>query len=213
MTKARGFSLIEVMVVVAILGVLAALAAPNLLLEVQKASLDGAAEEVATFIARAQNEAMVSRRCVRVTFSSTTATAERFETFDCDNTPGTAPFIGASATSIIGTDKLASAKLQIIFDGTNGSVVPNECGRTTTAPGSTAGTKEIRFRPNGRIFSNNGTATSPNVNDDDAIVVVRHNGMAAANNNTRLILVNGNGLICTLDRGASAGAGPDFNCP
>src|SRR5687767_3634267 len=67
----RAFSLIETMIVSSIIMVLAAIAVPQLLPEVQKAHLDGAAEATAAFLARARNEAMLSKRCVRVWVDST----------------------------------------------------------------------------------------------------------------------------------------------
>jgi Tfp pilus assembly protein FimT len=63
--------LIEVMMVVAIIAIMAAVAVPNLLPEVHKAHVGGGAEVVAAAVARARSEAMVSKRCVRVWIDST----------------------------------------------------------------------------------------------------------------------------------------------
>src|SRR3990172_9997317 len=62
----RAFTLLEMMVVVAILGVFFALAVPVLTPEVHKAQLDGASDVVASFVARARSQAMESKRCTRV---------------------------------------------------------------------------------------------------------------------------------------------------
>lgn len=206
----RGFSLVEVMVVVAILGVMAAIAAPSLLFEVQKATLNAAADEIGSFVARAQNEAMVSRRCVRVTRpSARVLVAERLNTFDCDRAPLTAAKIDGTAATFIEFARLnlERGQLSIIFNGTGGSRVPDECGGTTDAPGSAAGIDEIRFRPSGRVFSGDA-----NLADDDGVLVVRHAAMGAGRDE-QAVLVNGHGLICVLPRGTNLGAGPDFNCP
>lgn len=208
MLRARGFSLIEVMVVVAILGIMAALAAPTLLFEVQKANLQAASDTVAAFLVRAQNEAMVTRRCVRVQVTGTRQlTADRLNTFDCDNDPASASKIDGSANTFlpVGVLNLDTKNIIVTFDNSGGSQVPDECD---PAPGGTG--FELRFRPNGRVFSNDTTLT-----DDDAVFVVRHAAMNATGSaNQQKILVNGNGLMCVLKRGINpAGSAPDFSCP
>lgn len=205
---ARAFSLIEVMVVVSILGVLAALAAPSLLIEVQKATLTSTSDSVASFIVRAQNEAMVSRRCVRVrvTAGGRELVADRLNTFDCDNDPASASKIDGTANVFVPVAKLKleSSALVVTFDGTDGSVVPDECD---PAPGGAG--NEIRFRPNGRVFSSDNVLT-----DDDGVLTVRHTTMpAGGDQNRQLVLVNGHGLICVLKRGEALTGAPDFDCP
>jgi prepilin-type N-terminal cleavage/methylation domain-containing protein len=206
--RARGFSLIEVMVVVAIVGVLSALAGPNLLIEVQKVTLTSASDTVASFIARAQNEAMVSRRCVRVRVTAAQQlTLDRLNTFDCDNDPASASKIdgGASVFLPVAVLNLESPSLLLTFDGTGGSQVPSEC---SPAPGGSGA--EIRFRPNGRVYSGDSVMT-----DDDAVLVISHTKMPTDGDRHRQnVLVNGNGLICVLKRGeALLGSAPDFSCP
>jgi prepilin-type N-terminal cleavage/methylation domain-containing protein len=208
-TGRRAFSLLEVMVVVAILGILTAIAAPNLLVEVQKARLAGAAESVASFIARAQNDAQVSRRCVRVFAVGTrTLVAERLNVFDCDNDPSTARRIDPTVASLfvnVGQLRLESDKLEVFMNGTNGSVVPSDCA-AASPPGF--GANELRFRPNGRVFTQDQDFT-----DDDGILSVRHTSLPAAQQFVR-ILVNGNGLICVFPRGqVPVAVGGDFSCP
>lgn len=209
----RGFSLIEVMVVVAMLGVLAALAAPNLLFEAKKAQLTGTAEELAAFIMRAQTEAMTAKRCVRVTFpNAKTAVAERLNVFDCDNAPLTAPHIDGTAIGATGLwlpiarMNVAHGAISLLYDNTAGQVC-SDCA--STLPGGT-GVDEIRFRPNGRIFTVDNDFT-----DDDAIVVVRSNQMpGVGTGNQQKVLVDGNGLLCVLARGVEpAGTAPNFSCP
>lgn len=206
--RARGFSLIEVMVVVAILGILAAMAAPDLLIEVQKATLTSASDSVASFIGRAQNEAMVSRRCVRVRVTGTRQlTADRLNTFDCDNAPGSASKIDGTTNVFVPVAvlNLESPALRVTFDGSVGSQVPDECD---PAPGGSG--NEIRFRPNGRVFSGDAVLT-----DDDAVLTVSHTKIPTTGNQHRqFVLVNGHGLMCVYKRGqALLGTAPDFNCP
>jgi prepilin-type N-terminal cleavage/methylation domain-containing protein len=213
MVRLRGFSLIEVMVVVAIIGVMAALAGPSLLFEVQKAKLQASTDTIAAFLLRAQTEAMVSRRCVRVRVTSPQVlVADRLDTFDCDNDPVSASRISTSAAPAaanlfvpVNTLNLDSPSVAVTFDNTLDSQVPNECD---PAPGGAG--NELRFRPNGRVFSNDGVNTN-----DDAIFVVTHGGIGnTGNKNRQKILVNGNGLMCVLKRGHEpTGSAPDFSCP
>jgi prepilin-type N-terminal cleavage/methylation domain-containing protein len=195
--RTRAFSLIEVAVVVAILGVAASLAIPNLLPLVHQAQIEGAQDGAANFLARARAEAMLSKRCVRVTRAgSVSLLAERFNTFDCEAaTPG-GPFIdNTNATPFL------------LFDAFKPES-PNVTFTITTFPAATAATNEIRFRPSGRVFSNDASVTN-----DDAVIALTHGKLTGAKGTAR-ILIEGNGLICTIKRGSvPAGTSPNFTCP
>jgi prepilin-type N-terminal cleavage/methylation domain-containing protein len=216
----RGFTLLEAIVTLAILGVVAALAIPNLLPAVQQATLDGSGESVAAFLARARSEAMTTKRCVRVWIPSTAThdlVAERLNTFDCDRTPATLP----GGLGIDGTARVWIEFARLRPDSTTLQLTlrqaPSSSTATAPAPGSVAGTPagfpgaEIRFRPNGRVFSND---AATNLTDDDAVVVVRHPRLPTSD--FKAVLVDGSGLICALPRGgepAVDGAAPNFKCP
>ncbi|MBI1947979.1 MAG: type II secretion system protein [Deltaproteobacteria bacterium] len=224
----RGFSLIEVMLVVVILGVAAALAIPNLLPEVRKAKVDSGAEAVASFLARARTEAMLSKRCVRAWVDSTDArrmSAERLNSFDCDVAAATFPSgyangLDSSGTVWVplgaaGTLLLESPRLTVsLFDA------PASTSGCVAAIGSVSGTPaghpcgEVVFRPNGRVWQQDGFIADPAAaptDDDDAVFEVVHGD---APTEFRRVLVNSNGYICTLDRGAPLVADPngDFQC-
>jgi prepilin-type N-terminal cleavage/methylation domain-containing protein len=195
----RGFSLIEVMVAVAILGIFAALAVPSLLPEVHKAQLNGAAESAAGFLARARAEAMLSKRCVRVRVDAgppTELVMERINSFDCELAAPTAPFIDGSANPFIELARLKPESPSVTF--------------TLSVPPATPG-GELRIRPNGRSFSALGSAAL-GLNNDDAVFNVRH-PLITAGSDTRRILYDGNGLICAAARGQALAGGPDFSCP
>ncbi len=207
--------------VVAILGVMAALAAPSLLGAIHRARLNSAGDQIATFIARAQNEAMVSKRCVRVTVrNNRQLVAERLNTFDCDNDPDSATKIdpGKGVWIQVVSDTIESVTLKVFLDGTNGSQVPHESSATIPAPGAAATgfTDEIRFRPNGRVFSNDVDGSgNPKVDNDDAVVSIVDSGLnLPGNGNIKKVLVNAHGLICAIPRGEEpAGTAPNFDCP
>lgn len=218
MSQWRAFSLIEVMVVVAILAVVSAIAVPNLLPEVNKAHINGGADVVAAAIARARGEAMLSKRCVRVWVDATQRNrlvTERLNTFDCDQRPGTFP-AGFGGVGLNGVNQVWAPSASVALD--NQSLIisftstPSDTSSCSVATGSVAGTpagfacQQLIFRPNGRLWT-----TDPD-QDDDAVLNIAHPTLPTS----KSILVNSNGLICTYRLGQApvVGSGPqDFICP
>lgn len=190
-----GFSLLETMVVVAMLGVLAALAVPSVLPEVARARMDGAADGMAALVARARMEAVTSRRCVRFRLDGDrTAIVERRNAFECDAAAGVRA-IDADRGAWIEVTKLVvrDHDLRVAL-----SPAPSESGPDAVAA-------EMRFRPTGRLYSRD-----QDVQDDDAVVVVTN----VASGDFKKVLVEAHGLVCTLDRNTDPlGAGNDLRCP
>lgn len=198
----RAFSLIELMLVVAILAVVAALAVPSMGPYVDAAKLEGSAEAVTSLIARTQAEAMSAKRCTRVRIDDDqTVVAERLNSYDCDVDPTTR--IVAASPQWIEFDRLVvdTALIEMEFDP-----VPNE-----TSAGVLGGSEpdQFRFRPSGRLFSSDLA-----VNNDDGVLKLTHTSMSAGMADTKKILVEAQGLICVLDRGVDpGGTAPDLTCP
>ncbi len=216
--RAQGFSLIEVMVVVAIIAIVAAVAVPNLLPEVNKAHVNGGADIVAAAMARARGEAMLAKRCVRVWIDSANPrrlVAERLNTFDCDVAPATFS-AGYGGVGLNGVSEVWEPMFTASIEAPTGVLTmlaaPSDSTACSTQTGSVAATPpgfacaQVIFRPNGRIWTLDPDA------DDDAVINVRHPGVPQS----RSVLINSNGLICTLPLGQApvVGSGPkDFVCP
>lgn len=218
MTKAAagGFSLLETMIAVAILGVAMAVAVPSLLPTVQKAQLDGSTEKIAAFIAHARAEALASRRCVRVFITAPrTLTMQKLNTFDCDDGPATAPLIGAGAVwNTLATLDLEKTTLTLTMPKVPGDLTAG------VMPGGVA--NELRFRSTGRLWS----AGDPTIaavtaitaggefTDDDVMLRVTHANITPTAQGFKNVLIEQNGLICVIPRGqAPVSTGTDLRCP
>jgi prepilin-type N-terminal cleavage/methylation domain-containing protein len=215
----RAFTLIEVMVVVAMLSIIAALAVPELQPEVKKAQLEGAADSIAAFISAARTDAITSRRCVRIRIVSTARphrlVAEALNTRDCDMDPESAPRIVNPAADGGQTNlwlplrdlPLPAAAMTVEFDP-----APSDSSAVNVAAGSTSG-DELRWRATGRIFSANTL-----VNDDDAAFRITHERLAAPGN-VKFVVAESQGLICTVPRGdvprvgGAGGIANNLECP
>jgi prepilin-type N-terminal cleavage/methylation domain-containing protein len=198
----RAFSLIEMMLVVAILAILAAIAVPAMGPYVDAAKLEGSAEAVASLVGRAQAEAMATKRCTRVRVEDDhTVIAERLNSYDCDVDP-TTKIIPASPQWIeFDRILLDEDVIEAEFDP-----VPPE-----TSAGALGGAEmdQFRFRPSGRLFSSDLVVTN-----DDGVLKLSHTNMASGMADTKKILVEAQGLICVLDRGVDpSGTAPNFTCP
>ncbi len=201
----RGFSLLEAMVCVVIVGIAAAIALPSVLPLRGQANLQGSCDGLAALLARARLEAMVQKRCARARVVDvakpganggavvSTVVVEVLASFDCDQTPLRGPFLppatGAASPWVEVTRVRANSDERFVVDR-----VP------VTGPGGDAG--ELRFRPTGRVFGQNNVVT-----DDSALFTVRSPAGALS------VLVQGNGLVCRLGGKAAVNgpAGPE--CP
>lgn len=192
----RAFSLLEMMVVVAILGIIAAVTVPNLQPAIQIAAVQAAGHAVGGFVTQARLSAMSERRCTRVRILTATnppvLVSERLNSFDCDNET-TAPQILSTGGLWIETGRLRLERNPLVLS-------------LSTAPSDTPG--EIRFRPSGRTWSNDGDLT-----DDDAVITVTYPQLTVTSNFVRTV-VDGPGPVCTLPRGVNPiGSANTLSCP
>lgn len=83
---ARGASLLEVMIVLAIVGILAAIAVPSIVPTVRRAEAASTSEQIAGFVEEARRRAVSTGRCHRVVVvAPATLRIERRTTPDCVN--------------------------------------------------------------------------------------------------------------------------------
>lgn len=190
----RGFTLLEALVCVVIVGVAAAIALPSVLPLRDRTNLQGSADVLAAVLSRARLEAMVQKRCTRVrVVGDTSVVVEILASFDCDQQPLRGPFLPPATPAgppwVVVTTVTASRDERFVVDRA-----------PITGPGGEPG--ELRFRPTGRVFGQNAA-----LDDDFGLFSVDGAGGKLA------VLVQGNGLVCRLgSRPPVAGpAGPE--CP
>jgi prepilin-type N-terminal cleavage/methylation domain-containing protein len=207
----RAFSLIEVMVVVSILAIIAALAGPTLGPMKYAIEVDGVTQQVGAFLGRARAEAMAQRRCVRVTIPGTqppsVMVAELLNVYDCDDAPATAARANGATPLAAGNLWIEFARLRIDRADIRIAFDPAPPETVTGAPGSTGGNPELRFRPTGRLWAPPSVA-----NPGDGVVRVTHQRLPAASS-FKEVLVQRHGPICTQQRGVDLSGGPTWSCP
>ena len=202
--SARGFTLVEMAVVVAILGVIAALAVPNMTPMLHTQQLEGETHGVASFLARARAEATSRRRCVRVTIPAAPARvliAEQLNSHDCET-----PDPGIAQLRIDGAKPL-------YFEIARYTLPTSMNVRFQFPSAEKPGFGEpdqVRFRTTGRLFSNDAALVAGN---EEMVLELTHLRMAGVGAKKR-ILVESSGYICVIRRGQNPlGVTPSFNCP
>ncbi len=176
----RAFSLLEVMVTISLLMIVAAIAVPSLLPQVQLAQLATSVDAVAAFAAAARDEAMLARRCTRIRMVAVDVlVVEMANSLSCEETEDAAVVAARRleptkpAWIEIRRLKLESPRLDASF-------------LVTPAPLSMS--PQLRFRPTGRVWTND-----VRVQDDNVAIVLLHPVL----NQTRHVVVMNNGFICT----------------
>src|SRR4051812_43502319 len=161
------------MVVVAIIGIVAAIGVPNLVKLVHKNRLTSAADEVSSFLDGARRHAFAVGRCTRVFVASAQKlTLQTRTSGDCAVLDDTQWVDTENLIVDNSTITLASAALS-----------------TTSAPPAHF---HIVFRPNGRLVGNNNLNVS--TTDDGARIAVTDTNVAG---DAYEIRVTNNGRICS----------------
>lgn len=162
----RGFTLMEMMVVVSILAVLAAIAVPDLTPAVHNAKLRSQIDEVASFVEHARRRARAEGRCYRVTQSGASLQMQRRANADC-YTPKNGTLSGGGWDAVAATLTPARG-----FTYTLQSV-PNE----------------LVFRPSGRVRGDGDLE----VTDDGGRVVIQYANLPQKHVD---VLITSQGRLC-----------------
>ena len=162
--SAKGTTLIEAMVVVAILGVIAALAVPRLLPLVRDTEGRTDAETIASFLDGAHRRAIAEGRCFRVRVVANQLVLERRSGGDCvnlaaDSWSGTLEHVGAARGTTVAIDVLPAGAAEIIFRpsgrlrGNGDLIVANDAARVKLTRTDVLRTRSVLVTPAGRICS------------------------------------------------------------
>lgn len=159
----KGFTLVELMVVVAILSIMAAMSVPSLMRLSAKQAVSSAGAQLTSVLARARIDAMMRGRCVCVMVNQNGGSAaEKFITlrrksgFDCDSAT-------KSACDGVGWEAFGTGpqtEPPTLVDQANiriGAVEAGPLPTTSMASNVGPGTRvDVLFRPTGRLWSTSG---------------------------------------------------------
>lgn len=207
----RGFTLIEVMIVVALLGIIAAMVGPAFVPLIRDQELKVSAEQVAAFVHGARMRAIADRRCTRVIISSNqnpvVLVGQVLNTFDCGDSVDAAQHPSSPLRPIdpgAGSHWIEFARTTIDRGHVrvDWDVVPSE---TAPHPDPNDTEDEARYRATGRLYSRD-----TNLTDDDGVLRIT----STASNHTFHLLLEAHGPICMMPRDQTPpGTGNNRSCP
>ena len=206
---ARAFTLVEVMAVVAIASIFAAVATASLTPLLHRAELAGATDEILGFVQRARVQAMIDRRGAQVFILDKAAAPAKQRVilrsenaYDCEGTEGgfqtqdldTAPALIVTGAGLwIEVDHLILDTHHVTAQFINHPASLSGNTRDgVDCPSNATGCLELRFRPNGRVWS-----SDANLTNDTVTVQVTHDITGETKNFT----IAGNGVTATLPSG------------
>lgn len=173
----RGTSLIEMLVVVSLLGIISALAVPNIAPTAASYRLHAQTAELAAVIDQARRRAVSEGRCYRVRLSGGSIVVEGRNSSDCVN---------------LNLDGWNTRSAIMGRDGTTVFTVQS----LTDASGVTAADHRIVFRPNGTLWGD-GDLT---VTDDGARILLTNTSAPEQ----RAVIIQATGRVCTRNHNGSA---------
>ncbi len=185
---ARGVSLLELMIVVAILGIATALAVPNLMPTIAGHRLYAQNLAVSGFVDQARRRAVAEGRCVRIRKVGISLFAEKRASSDCVN------FDRDTAWTTMGQLTQENGNVFSLTFNTDMTI-----SHALTAPpgpflaGETAADFAIVFRPNGRLYGDGDL----DFGDDGARILLTH----LQAKERRAVVVTPAGRICARNYG------------